>query len=396
MPRDITTLNDALRVLGGDLAGATRRSVRDRSEEIDYMVVLSGVCRYFCQGMTPAQIVQAVYEDLGIKLSREKPYLYLAYAASQGWLSYNAPHDYRAIEGIRRRCHWLDAIEVVKTAVFEDVGSHAADMLVEMCQKLHRNKKKDVVHIGLSGGHALRRTMRAFSRRLRLPIPDMPSEIVFVSLVSGFSVREPSTDPASYCLLFRDPAIEMHAKISFVGLKSQAVVATRDIETLRACPGIKEGFDSVRDIDIILTSGSCWADRHSLLRDYMQRYARADFADLERAQCIGDMLWRPMSLAGPIEMETEIRALTLIELSKLPELIREGKSVLLVLGPCGTEGCNRPKPEILEAVLGCGEQLVTHLVVDSITAALATESLDERAMQAPPLEDHRPRLPYSP
>jgi len=379
MPRDIKTLSDALRLLGANLAGDTRRSTKVRSEELDSMVVLSGVCRHFCQGMMPTEIVKAVKKDLGITLTREKPYLYLAYAASQGWLSYRAPHDYAAIEEIRERCDWLEEIEVVKTAVFEDVGSRAADMLVRMCQRLHRKKKKKVVHIGLSGGHALRRTMRAFSRRLRMPIPGMPSEIVFVSLVSGFSVREPSTDPASYCLLFRDPAIEMHVKIGFVGLKSQAVVETRDFERLKKVPGIREGFDSVGDIDIILTSGSCWADEHSLLRDYMQQYAVKDFKALKRAGCVGDILWRPMALSGPIEMETRIRALTLLELADLPSMIDNEKWIMLVLGPCGTEGCNRPKHEILDAILGCEKALISHLVTDSITAALATENLIRRA-----------------
>jgi hypothetical protein len=78
------------------------------------------------------------------------------------------------------------------------------------------------------------------------------------------------------------------------------------------------------------------------------------------------MLWRPIAGSGPILDETAVRALTILELSDLPELIRQGKRVLLMLGPCAS--CSRRKGLLLQTILSQDKQLVSHLVVDSGTA----------------------------
>jgi DNA-binding transcriptional regulator LsrR (DeoR family) len=103
-----------------------------------------------------------------------------------------------------------------------------------------------------------------------------------------------------------------------------------------------------------------------MLRKYMAKSDKSLKA-LQNAGCVGDMLWRPLGERGPIETESEIRAMTLVELSDLPKFIAGGKHVLLVLGPCVV--CNRPKTEMLRAVLTMPPRLITHLVVDSRSAA---------------------------
>ena len=128
-----------------------------------------------------------------------------------------------------------------------------------------------------------------------------------------------------------------------------------------------------------MTSATDWSDKHSALRKRMERSDQS-MRTLEEERCVGDILWRPIAEHGPIEAETEIRALTLIELSELPMLIRRGTKVLVMLAPCGGRGCNMPKGRLLRDVLNMKTSLVTHLVVDSRSAGemmrLSTTSPD--------------------
>ena len=95
----------------------------------------------------------------------------------------------------------------------------------------------------------------------------------------------------------------------------------------------------------------------------------ADGADkiLDKEKCVGDVLWRPIARTGPIVTETKLRALTLVELTDLPKLIKRGKQVLLMLAPCGV--CHEPKGELFKTVLNLApsQQIVTNVVVDSVT-----------------------------
>ncbi len=216
----------------------------------------------------------------------------------------------------------------------------------------------------------MRKVAQAFAALLRQPIEGLPKTVVFHALVSGFNLAQPSTAPNGFFTYFAsDPGI--HVDTKFVGLHAPALIKTEQFDELRALDGIREAYDRADEIDIIVTSASLWSDEHSMLRQYMEREPE-DLKALEAAGCIGDMLWRPLGPQGPMKIDTEIRAMTLIELSELPKKIRSGKHVLLVLGPCG--GCNEPKGGILGSVLG-GRQdvhgrqnLITHLVCDSRAA----------------------------
>jgi hypothetical protein len=87
----------------------------------------------------------------------------------------------------------------------------------------------------------------------------------------------------------------------------------------------------------------------------------------EKEGCLGDMLWQPIGPRGPFELDTHIRAMTIMKLSEVAELIEEKRAqVLLVAGPCAA--CHRPKTEVLKAILEHERRLVTHLAVDSRSA----------------------------
>jgi hypothetical protein len=90
------------------------------------------------------------------------------------------------------------------------------------------------------------------------------------------------------------------------------------------------------------------------------------FEKLVAEGVVGDFLWRPVGKRGPIEADTGLRFMTLVELAYIPGFIAKGNQVLFLLGPC--EECRQPKPEILKALLGLKDPLFTHLVVDSRTA----------------------------
>ena len=183
-------------------------------------------------------------------------------------------------------------------------------------------------------------------------------------MVAGFDVYETITDPNAFFTYFvKDPAMQIEPR--FVGLHAPALVKSKQIRGLRALPGVREAYRAVKDLDIIVTSASLWDDGHSMLLKYMKN-SRKSLETLQTAGCIGDMLWRPLSPDGPIETPTEIRAMTLIELTDLSGFIERGKHVLLVLGPCGR--CHKPKTEMLKLVLNLQPRLITHLAVDSRAA----------------------------
>ena len=326
------------------------------------------VCKYFCEGHPPTEIRELLETNHGITILREDPYRYLAYAASQHWIRFVAPHEHTLREALISRYGWLQGMDVVHTAVVDDVAFHAAEMLIGLVQ-LHRRPpyNQTAVHVGFAGGHAIRRLAQIFADLMRQPRDDLPATVVFHAMVAGFDVEDPTTDPNAFFTYFvKDPAIQVETR--FVALHAPPMVETRQLETLRRMAGLMEAFEKARELDVIVTSASSWSDScsHSMLRKYMGQKP-VSLRKLEQAGCRADMLWRPLGETGPIDTTTAIRAMTLMELSELRGFIEAGKHVLLVLGPCGT--CNALKTQALETVLNLKEPLITHLAVDSRTAA---------------------------
>lgn len=369
MPRKARTAASVQAAID-DQSGPARKRLRGG---LTKMELISAVCTYFCKGHTATEIVKHIKKAHKYEMRREEPYQYITYAAGKGWLRFAAPHEYALRERIKRRCHWLKDVKVVETATYSDVAYHGAEMLVELLQEYTKPPyNRDKVHIGFAGGHAMRKVAQHFAGLLGQPTPGLPKTIVFHSMAAGFEVGDPSTSPNSFCsYLLNDPRIQ--AEIEFVGLYAPALVKTAQLGNLKSLHAIGVAFGQSRELDIIVTSASLWSDEHSMLHKYMGR-SESDLSKLETAGCIGDMLWRPIGEAGPIETKTDIRAMTLVELSDLPDSIKKGKHVVLVLGPCG--GCHQPKTEMLKLMLKLDPPLITHLVVDSRSARDALLELD--------------------
>jgi DNA-binding transcriptional regulator LsrR (DeoR family) len=254
---------------------------------------------------------------------------------------------------------------VVRTTIATDVARETARLLLRLVRECHlEDKKRNEVHIGFAAGLSMREVAQVFAKLLTYPEPDLPENIAFHALVAGHDPRDPTTDPNAFFTFFLTPP-SITIKPSFMGLHAPAMVPWQEIKKLRSTPEIREAYDAAKQLDIVVTSGSDWNDEHSALRFCMER-SQSSMTTLRNLGVIGDMLWRPISERGPILQRTAVRALTVLELSDLPTLIRKKKRVLLMLGPCAV--CHHPKGRLLKGILSHEEQLASHLVVDSGTA----------------------------
>ncbi len=330
--------------------------------------ILATVCGYFCdEGLTAVKIQARLEQDHSVFITREKPYEYLRRAAARGWIRFVPPQEHSLEQHVRSAYPWLHDAIVVKTARIEDVAYRGAKMLLELLQQHYLDEE---VHIGFSGGYALRTLAQRFGELLREPAGNLPREIVFHALVAGFDVEDPTTDPNAFFSYFvKDPAMPVETR--FVALHAPAILEADLLPRLRLQAGIAEAYDRAREINIVVTSTSCWNDEHSMLRHYM-KVAKESAHKLTEAGCVGDMLWQPIGIDGPMEMNTVVRAVTIKELRDLSGFVAEGNYVLLLAGPCAR--CHTPKTEVVKAILDQDQRLVTHLVVDSLCARGLTSS----------------------
>jgi DNA-binding transcriptional regulator LsrR (DeoR family) len=324
------------------------------------------ICRYLCKGLTVKEIQERVKSEFPTaKLKREDVYAHFREAARRNFIHYRPPRSLRLEDQIRDGYRWLQEVKVVLTAVRRDVAGEAARVLVKLLQQFKREKGKDVVHIGFAGGHSMRALAHAFSDELCEPVEGLPGSVVFHALAAGGELNDPTTNPNAFFSFFSyKPVLKIETR--YVGLSAPTIVTPDDMHWLKKLPDIKAAFSAVHDIDIIVTSGTEWGDPDSALKKRIKGAAGC-VATLNKEKCVGDIFWRPIGANGPIEVETEYRALTLIELFQLPGFIKNGKRVLLMLAPCG--GCNKPKGKLLECVLHQKKPLITDLVVDSGAAS---------------------------
>lgn len=348
--------------------GLSQRASSSRSvtrwEDLAPEERLSVVCRLFCEGNSPATIARRIREDYGARtFTRQAAYPMLLKAAESGWLRFVPKASFTWSNKLRAQYNWLTDVKVVHTTQFEDVAYQGAETLITLLQHMNREAKRKV-HIGFAGGHAMCRLAQIFAQLLDDSEAELPETLVLHALVAGFEVLDPTTDPNTFFMLFRNRT-SVNTKFEFVGLHTPPVVRASEYDALRDAEGIRESYEHAKDLDIIVTSAADWSDEHSTFRRYMEK--SADCAErLIRAGCIGDMLWLPMGARGPLEVQTKIRSMSLIELRELPAFIRRGKFVLLVVGPCAM--CQRTKAPILASILGSRQRLISHLVVDTRSA----------------------------
>lgn len=342
---------------------------------IDHAELTSLVMSLFCDGKPVREICEAIKVKYGKEqgeLTRHQIYTIIKGEAKRFRLKYVPPLEMSLATILANDYPWLERINVVHTAVLDQVVNEAAQTLLRMIKTMHRlqPEKKDV-HIGFAAGTSMQYLAQAFAQLLSNPHDDLPERLVLHALVSGHSPGRPATNANSFfSYFFSHPALDV--EIDFVGLHAPAIVNSEHIGLLKDTYGIKESFAQASLIDIIVTSGSDWSDPHSSLYSCMAR-SSITRQRLEEAGTVCDMLWQPLGMTAPITCSTRIRALTLIELTDLQQWVKKGKKVLLMLGPCAR--CNTPKGRVLEAVLSQQQPIITHLVADSRTVRGAMKSM---------------------
>ena len=336
--------------------------------DLDDQELVTKVCRMFCEGKyTLAQIAKL----LGI--GRELPYRLLQREARLHRFEYVAPLQFDQAHRLETLHPWV-RLRVVHSTDRKDVAFQTAKWLAELIRQHRQEKPERVdVHIGFAGGGLLSETARLPARILRESSEDFRQlTFVFHAIVAGFNSRNPLNDPNAFIGYFAD---ERTLQVSFVNLLAPGFVTVETARALRTIKPIGDAYVRAKELDIVVTSaGAHWEKKCSRLRQLYEEEGPAEsLAELKKANTIGDLLWRPISDTGPVEVETGVRALTLIDLPDLPPLIRAGNKVVMVLGPCGT--CGEPKGDVLRAVLGWKGHYVTHAIVDSQTAAKALSGI---------------------
>lgn len=329
--------------------------------ELDREEKIALVCRLFCAGEKPSAIAERIQKDYAPnKFTRQSVHRMLRKAAEKGRFRFAPRASFVLSDKLRQRYQWLAGVEVVHTNDFEDVAYQGAQTLIRLLQDIGRSSRQEV-HVGFAGGHAMHRLAQIFAQLLDESDEDLPETLVLHALVAGFDVRDPTTDPNTFFTLFNNRT-SVNTRYEYVGLRTPPVVRADEYDTLRNSEGIKESYDRAGDLDIIVTSAADWTDEHSNFHQYMERSAGCAEM-LVKGGCIGDMLWLPVGPHGPLNVQTKIRSMTLIELGELPSFMEKGKHVLLVLGPCAM--CRRTKSRVLSAILASEQKLISHLVVDT-------------------------------
>jgi len=332
--------------------------------DLDRQEVVTRVCRVFCEGN---KTLSEIGKEVGV--SREIPYRILQHEARLHRFEYFAPLQFDQAHKLESQHPWV-RLRVVHSTHRPDVAFQTARWLADLIRQHRREKpERDDVHIGFAGGGLLSETARLLARILREPSEDFRQlTFVFHAIVAGFNPRNPLNDPNAFFGYF---AGEPTLRVSFVNLLAPGFVTAEAARTLRTIEAIEDAYVRAKELDIIVTSaGAHWTKGCSRLCQLYKEEAPAEsLTELQRANTIGDLLWRPIGESGPVEVETGMRALTLIDLPDLPPLIRAGNKVVMALGPCGT--CGEPKGDVLRAVLSWKGHYITHAVVDSRTAAEA-------------------------
>ena len=340
--------------------------------------LMTWVCTYLAEGVPPAkEISQKILDEHEYKISYSRVYKYLTKAAQLRWFHMSVPINWSLSDKIKSLYPYLERVEVVNSDMFNPVAGRGAKMIFELLRGFHvAFKDKDGVHIGIAGGHMLNRTcgrlgqtlLEAFNLNSKKAMKELPRELHIHSMVAGFDACEPMTDPNTMmAIIDRDVPL----KFNYVALHARGIVESDRYETIRRDTAVKEAFRRKKQLQMIVTGLGSWSDENDTFRKRMSD-SKKSMIKLERHGIVGNMMYRPIGPNGPIETETEKRALTLMELSEFPQFIANNGKVVLLCGPCFNGGC---RSNVLKTILDQPNlhpekpsQLVSHVVIDRQTA----------------------------
>ena len=304
-------------------------------------------------------------EGTPYRVTREQIYPLLREARNRGFFEIRAPLEHRLHQRIADVFQFnpahIDVVAARNEIAIGLVASRAADVCLRIVKALGPTKENKEVHVGLGAGPTTLSVAQHLAAKLRAE--ETRPRVVLHALTSGFHVDNPQTAPVAFFGLFR----ELHDQIGYVGLFAPSVVKGADYRKAKMQPGLKEGFDRKRDIDVVITSLASRKDADGDLNRFLRDDARGQQL-LEKHGWVGDVQYRPYSASGPIQQQTPTRAVTLFELGELVKLAKQkNKHVILAAGPCGK--CGRTREDALLPLMNNAQlKLWTHLVLDLGTA----------------------------
>ena len=354
---------------GGSPQGAAGK-VASNLDETEISLI---VCELFLGGMSCREIVTLMRETYGVEITQRAPLKCLRIARQRGWLNFNPPSYLKLSTQIKKKYTWLEGLDVVHAPTSKHVAMRGALVLRRLVKKnaLDQDGKR-TVHIGMAGGVQMRDLAWEFAQLLREPAEDWPDEIVIHAMVSGVKLGDPTIDPKTMFLSLGDDHPDLPVKLRVVSFPGPGLVDSDqiDVDRLKSWDDIQTVIAEAEHLDIIVTSAGNWEDEHCVLSQTMKS-SNKTYEKLVSEGVVGDYLWCPFNINGPIKADISLSIMTLVDLDHLPEFIARGNKVLFLLGPC--DECSQPKPAILKVLLDLHDHLFTHLVVDSRTARNAVK-----------------------
>ncbi|MBN1518044.1 hypothetical protein JXA32_15885 [Candidatus Sumerlaeota bacterium] len=305
-------------------------------------------------------------QQQGFNVTREQVYPLLQQGIKRGYLRFNPPREFSLSQRLQRRYNLekanIQVVNVTGPTTHDNIADATAELLLSLIKELgSRRERNEAVHIGFGAGTTTMRIAQYLAQMLSFEAETPP--LTLHALSSGFSIHDPTTAPVAFFNYFQD----MKQDVSFVGLFAAPVVQFKEYPDVKRLPGIEASFEAAREIDIVVTSLASVNDDHGLLRQFMEYSPDKGMKNLREADWIGDVLWRPYSPDGPIEVDTEIRAVTIFELDELRQLVKKrDKHVIVAAAPCSI--CGASKGSALKPLLENDKlRIFNHLVTDAAT-----------------------------
>ena len=368
----------------------TRFSVANESDELVF-----AVCERFFNELAPLEegkrrkgVATAVSNWLKTErsrqdLGREKVYPLVWEAFHRNYLLLRPPVENDMRNNLIEKYDLQNYIDqqrgdivvtnVIGPTASKHVNSTAADVIIELIDKVNRDKKsraiaegKDPdnvrVHLGVGAGYAAMEVAKRLAARANAELPKLTLHAI---TPGGYYIAEQHKDTSTYFSYFSDQSIDVEC----VGFFSTPVVMADSYKSLRSNPSLRDYFDRRDEIDIALTSLASSNDPHGLMKQYFSYLQEKGLIEedvlqtLHKQGWVGDLLFQPYSATGVIFPDT-LRTVALFTFNELLEFSQKpGKYVVLCGGPCGD--CGSPKTEALRPLLKEPSlRIWTHLVLD--------------------------------
>jgi len=353
------------------------------------------ICEEFLEGIRRHQIAanstsRLQAEGFDVKVTRQMVFQLIDEASKRGFFALRPKLEdslgkkIAALYGHEDKADRFEVVDAEGRAIYDYVADRAAAVAKRLIGKVAEakvlNGQEKVVHVGLGAGFTTMNFSRFLAHELRAE-EDLP-KLVFHALTSGFRVEYPGTAPISFFGLFDG----LRTEVEYVGLFARPVVAREDYATEINERGAVEAFGRRQEIDIVITSLARADDDHGDLNIFLERN-KQDIDQLRADGWVGDVMYRPYSMNGPMGREASIKAVTLFELDELHDRNTQlNKYLIIIASPCGQCGKSRA-PALVPLLRQQKLAIWSHMVMDLATAkelkAMAPETQTPQLVTRP-------------